>query len=345
MHKLWLALVVALMIAAGVSISASAGVLAETRIIAHRGASAYLPEHSREAYLLAYGMGADFLEPDLVLSADGVLVSLHDATLEATTDVAELYPDRVRSDGRWYALDFTLAELRRLNLRERVEPDSGQPRYPDRWPSERGRFNLVSFDELVEWTTELNRMTGRSVGLYPELKFPALHAEHGHDIAAALVAALDRHGLPRAELPVFIQCFEPAPLQRLRAEHGQRFRLVQLIGENAWAMNAIDYDAMRSPGGLAAVAAYADAIGPPLARLVELDDADRPVPSSLFREARALEMEIHPFTFRRESMPAGITLEQMLGLFMHELKVEALFTDHTDIAVAVRARGAHLPSR
>ncbi|PKL96148.1 MAG: glycerophosphodiester phosphodiesterase, partial [Gammaproteobacteria bacterium HGW-Gammaproteobacteria-8] len=316
---------------------------ADTRIIAHRGASAYLPEHSREAYLLAYGMGADFLEPDLVLSADGVLLSLHDATLEATTDVAERYPDRARADGRWYPFDFSFEELRRLNLRERIESDTQKPRYPGRWPAGRGRFQLVSFDELIELTVELNRMTGRRVGLYPELKFPDLHAEQGLDITAALLEALDRHGLPRADLPLFIQCFEPEPLRRLRAERGDRLQLVQLIGENDWAINAIDYDAMRSPEGLATVAGYADAIGPPLARLLAIDADGRPGASRLFTQARRLQLAIHPYTFRRESMPVGSSLEAMLGLFMHQLKVEALFTDHPDVAAAVRA--AHLPSR
>lgn len=345
MHRFRPALVVLLMIATGGLALESAGVVADTRIIAHRGASAYLPEHSREAYLLAYGMGADFLEPDLVLTADGVLVSMHDATLEATTDAAERYPDRARADGRWYAFDFTLAELRRLNLRERVEPDTGQARYPERWPAGRGRFQLVSFDELIELTIELNRMTGRTVGLYPELKFPSLHAEQGLDISAVLVETLGRHGLPRADLPLFIQCFEPGPLESLRAEFGDRFRLIQLIGENDWAMNAIDYDAMRSVDGLQAISAYADGIGAPLARLIEPGAGNVPRAAAMLDRARALGLEIHPFTFRRESMPAGTTLEQMLGLFMHQLKVEALFTDHPDLAIAVRASTAHLPSR
>jgi len=344
MHRFRLGLAALLVSAAGGSISASAGasadVLADTRIIAHRGASAYLPEHSREAYLLAYGMGADFLEPDLMLTADGALISLHDATLDATTDVARRYPNRARPDGHWYPFDFTLDELRALTLRERVEPDSGRARYPQRWPADRGRFQITSFDDLVELTVELNRMTGRRVGLYPELKFPQLHAAQGLDITAALVEALQQHDLPRADLPLFVQCFEPDPLQRLRAAYGDRLQLVQLIGENDWAMNLIDYDAMWSESGLAAVAAYADAIGPPLARLVEIDVGGAAVPTVHFGRARRLGLKIHPYTFRRESMPAGIKLEAMLQWFIHEQKVDALFTDHPDLAAAVRARPA-----
>jgi len=309
---------------------------AETRIIAHRGASAYLPEHTREAYMLAYGFGADFLEPDLVMSADGVLLALHDVTLEATTDVFEVFPDRAREDGRFYVMDFTWAELEQLQVYERVDPLTGLRRFPDRWPRGKGQFRLTSFDELLELTAELNRMTGRAVGVYPEIKFPRLHADKGLDITAALVDALERHGLPRADFPVFIQCFRPGPLKRIRASHGDRFALVQLIGENEWAMNDIDYDAMREPEALREIATYADGIGPPFDRLIEPKVGGEIEVTEMFRVARELGLEIHPFTFRRESMPEGVALEDLLGLFMHELKVEALFTDHTDVAVRVR---------
>ena len=311
---------------------------AETQIIAHRGASAYLPEHTREAYLLAYGQGADFLEPDLVLSADGVLVALHDATLEATSDVAEVFPDRARGDGRFYAFDFTLAELRRLNFGERVDPITGRARFPQRWPVGQGGFGIVTFDELLELTLELNRSTGRAVGVYPELKFPRLHRESGLDITAALITALEAHGLPRDDFPVFIQCFEPEPLQRIRAEHGDRYSLVQLIGENRWAMNRVNYDQMRSPEGLQRIAEYADGIGIAFARLIETDADDNARPSELFERARGLGLEIHPYTLRRESMPNGVELERMLDLLIHELKVEALFTDHPDVALSVREK-------
>ena len=313
-------------------------VVAETQIIAHRGASAYLPEHTREAYLLAYGQGADFLEPDLVLSADGVLVALHDATLEATSNVAEVFPDRAREDGRFYAFDFTLAELRRLNFGERVDPVTGQARFPERWPVGQGRFGIVTFDDLLELTLELNRSTGRSVGVYPELKFPSLHHESGLDITAALIAALESHDSPRDDLPVFIQCFEPEPLQRIRAEHGDRYSLVQLIGENRWAMNRVNYDQMRRPEGLQQIAEYADGIGIAFARLIETDTGGKPRQSELFGRARGLGLEIHPYTLRRESMPNDIKLESMLDFLIHELKVEAVFTDHPDVALSVREK-------
>lgn len=114
--------------------------MSDTLIIAHRGASAYLPEHTFEAYLLACGQGADFIEPDLVMTADDHLIALHDLTLDATTDVSQVFPDRAREDGEFYAIDFTLEELRRLKVSERIEPGSGEARYGDRWPPELGTF-------------------------------------------------------------------------------------------------------------------------------------------------------------------------------------------------------------
>ncbi len=320
--------------------SAAEVAVSETRIIAHRGASAYLPEHTREAYLLAYGFGADFLETDLVMSADGVLVALHDATLEAVTDVFALFPDRAREDGRFYVMDFSWAELEQLRVHERANPVTGLRRFPDRWPRGAGVFRLTTFDELVELTVELNRMTGRRVGVYPEIKFPRLHAETGLDITTGLIEALERHGLPREDLPMFIQCFRPGPLERIRKAHGERFALVQLIGENEWDMNDIDYDGMRTTAALRDIAGYADGIGPPFDRLIERGADGQVEAAEMFRVARGLGLEIHPFTFRRESMPEGVALEDMLRLFIHELKVEALFTDHTDVAVRVRSFGS-----
>lgn len=318
------------------TLSFSHALTAETTVIAHRGASAYLPEHSREAYLLAYGQGADYLEPDLVLSADGTLIALHDKTLDATTNVAQVFPDRARDDGHFYAIDFHIDELRQLTLRERVEADTRAARYPNRWPIDRGQFQLVTFDELIELTRELNRTTGRQVGLYPELKFPGYHAAHEQDITGALIEVLTREGLPTENLPIYIQSFEPAPLQAIHQAHGERFSLIQLIGENDWAMNDVDYDAMRSREGLKAIAEYATGIGPPLTRVIDRLEGERSLNASpLLKAARELGLEVHPFTFRREGLPEGVSLEELLRAFMGPLAIEGVFTDHPDLAVSI----------
>lgn len=311
---------------------------AETLVIAHRGASAYLPEHTLEAYALAYGQGADFLEPDLVMTADGHLIALHDLTLEATTNVAERFPERARADGGFYAIDFTLAELRSLKVGERVDPETGQARYPARWPVGMGQFRIVEFNELIEFTRALNRTTGRRVGLYPETKAPRFHADHGQDIGAALVSVLLAHDLPSTDLPVFIQSFEPEPLHAIHAKHGDRFPLIQLIGLNDWGMNEVDYEAMISEQGLSRVAEYAVGIGPLLSLLVEGELGEATRPSQLFKQARALNLAMHPYTFRREGLPAEISLEALLDLFIGQLQIDGVFTDNPDVAVQRRAR-------
>lgn len=319
--------------------------MAEPLIIAHRGASAYLPEHTLEAYLLAHGQGADFIEPDLVMTADDYLVALHDRTLEATTNVAERFPGRQRPDGGFYAIDFNLDELRQLNVSERQEPETGLPRYPQRWRSTAHSFRIVEFQELLIWLKELNRTTGRTVGIYPETKFPAFHAEHGKDIAKALTDVLIKHDLPTESLPVFIQSFEPEPLQTIRSQYADRFQLIQLIGLNEWSMNQVDYDAMVTPAGIRSVASYADGVGPPFISLIRLQDGAAPKPTHLFENARSANLKIHPFTFRREGLPAGTALEDLLRVFFHDLQIDGVFTDHPDVAVRERAGPAQaLPS-
>ena len=317
----------------------------EPVVIAHRGASAYLPEHSMAAYLLAYGQGADFLEPDLVMTADGHLIALHDLTLNATTNVATVFPDRARDDGGFYAIDFALQEIQQLRLNERAEPDTGLARYPQRWPvdgdgNDLALFEVVEFTQLLQMVTELNRSTGRRVGVYPELKFARFHQSHGKDFAQALTDTLERHALPSDQLPVFIQSFEPEPLLAIHERFGERFPLIQLIGLDDWGMNHVDYAHMTSADGLAEVAEYAIGIGPPLQLLVADPQAlisEAPVEASdLLQQARAVGLHVHPFTFRREGLPEGLSLERLLDVFFHDLKVEGVFTDNPDVAVARR---------
>jgi glycerophosphoryl diester phosphodiesterase len=129
-------------------------------VIGHRGASGYLPEHTLEAYALAHGQGADYIEPDLVRTRDGAFLCLHDIYLEPTTDVATVFPGRARADGRFYAADFTLEEIRRLRVRERLER---------RFPRDASRFAAPTFEEMIELVAGLNRTTGRGGGVYPEV--------------------------------------------------------------------------------------------------------------------------------------------------------------------------------
>jgi glycerophosphoryl diester phosphodiesterase len=300
---------------------------AEPLIIAHRGASGYLPEHTLAAYSLAYAQGADYLEPDLMMSADGHPVALHDRTLDAVSDVRAVFPGRARADGLHYVVDFTLAELRRLTLNERIDPTTGTMRYPQRFPADRGRFQVVTLPELIELVQGLNHSTGRRVGIYPELKAVAFHAEEGHDITATVLSILDRYGYRSADDGCIVQSFEAEPLLRLREEFGSRLALVQLLGDDAAAYTTED---------LTAIAAYADGIGPPVGSIVSSVDSDGvPVVSALVRDAQALGLMVHPYTFRADALPPGVTFEAWLALFTDEIGVDGVFTDHPDRAASV----------
>src|SRR6266478_3317261 len=153
---------------------------AEKIIIAHRGASGYLPEHTLEAKAVAHAMGADFLEQDLVLSMDGVPVVMHDIHVDTVTDVARRFPDRKRADGRYYAIDFTLAELKSLHITERFNPKTGRAVYEGRFPLWQSTFAIPTLEEELQLIQGLNRSTGRNVGIYPEIKSPSWHREKEH---------------------------------------------------------------------------------------------------------------------------------------------------------------------
>ena len=312
---------------------------ADPLIIAHRGASGYLPEHTLAAHAMAYAQGADYLEPDLVLSADGHPVVLHDLTLDAVSDVRERFPGRARDDGLHYVVDFDLAELRQLRIHERIDPETGEPRFPGRFPEDRGRFGVITLAELIELTQELNAVTGREVGIYPEIKFTAFHQAAGHDFVAILMTILDRYGYRGADAHCIIQSFEPAPLVRLRDEFDTELPLVQLLGENAWRMNDVDYDTMYSPDGLETIADYADGIGPPIHRIIgDVAAKGAPAISSLVADAEAAGLEVHPYTLRADRLPAGLKFNALIRLLFTEVGVDGVFTDHPDrVAAVVRA--------
>ena len=317
-------------------------------VIAHRGASAYLPEHTLEAAAYAHALGTDFVEQDLVMSRDDVLVVLHDIHLEMTTDVARVFPDRARPDGRFYAVDFDWDELRQLSVNERVNSQTGERVYPNRFPLQLGPFRLCTLEEQVDLIQGLNRSTGRNVGIYPEIKAPSWHASEGKDLSTPLLAMLERYGYHGPEARVFVQCFEAAELSRLRFELGTELPLIQLIGIAAWNHPEVDYDAMRTPAGLAKIATYANGIGPHFDQiLLGIDRANNPRLSSLVRDAQAKGLAVHPYTFRADALPADVTdFDGLLDLFIQQIEVDGLFTDHPDLAHArVNALPAESPSK
>ena len=201
-------------------------------IIAHRGASGYLPEHTLESKALAYGMGADFIEQDLVLSKDDVPVVIHDIHLEEVTNVKEVFPERKREDGRYYVIDFTFVELLGLQVNERINRKTGQVVYPDRFPSGTSSFSLHSLQQEIELIQGLNKSTGKEVGIYPEIKNPGFHREEGKDISKIVLGILEEYGYSDLKDACVLQCFDRWELRRIRVELGSRLFLTQLMEES-----------------------------------------------------------------------------------------------------------------
>ncbi len=294
-------------------------------VIAHRGASGYLPEHTLEAYALAVEQGADFIEPDLVITKDGVLIARHENELSDTTDAAQKFPDRKTTktiDGRevegWFSEDFTLDEIKTLRANERV---------PFRDQSNNGRFEIPTFAEVLALRARLSSESGRTVGIYPETKHPSYFAGLDMPLEEPLLRALEDADLNRADAPVFIQSFEVTNLMKLNAL--TEVPLIQLIGGSA----DHEIEAMGFDG----IASYADGIGPAKGLIIPMDREGRTgPPSDLVERAHAAGLLVHPYTFRPEPefLPAQYGGDAAAELCAFAaLGIDGLFTDATDIAL------------
>ncbi|OFI36101.1 glycerophosphodiester phosphodiesterase [Alteromonas lipolytica] len=295
-------------------------------IIAHRAASGYLPEHTLAAVALAHAQQPDYIEQDLVLTKDGQLVVLHDIHLETVTNVEQVFPARQRQDGRFYALDFTLAELKTLRVHERTN-EKGQQVFPHRYLGS-GDFTIPTFEEEITTIASLNRTTGQNVGLYAEIKSPAWHQQQGVDISKAVLKVLRQHNLDDAEANIYIQCFDFEEIKRLRDELGAKVKLVQLIAENSWNETPTNYDKLKTPEGMQAASRYVQGIGPWLAHVTTVKEGKPTMELAPWVvAAQQAGLVIHPYTFRTDALPPGIQAEQLLMLIVKKWQFEGLFTD------------------
>jgi len=305
-------------------------------VIAHRGASGYLPEHTREAKAAAHAMGADYLEQDVIASRDGVLLVLHDTYLDDVTDVAERFPGRARADGRSYVIDFDYEELASLSVHERTSADAGvsglsrSQTWPGRFPASVGGFRISTFDEELVLIAGLNRSTGRRAGIYPEIKDPAWHAQNGIDLTHLVMTALESHGFLADAAggdaaPAYLQCFDASQLQRIRRDIDPSIPLVQLLTSE----DDVSAEALER------IAAYAQGIGPPYVSLVR-ETSGGIEPNGLCTQAQQLGLSVHPYTFRKDQLPAfADTFEALVGFFAGEVGIDGMFTDFPDAAISI----------
>jgi glycerophosphoryl diester phosphodiesterase len=313
-------------------------------VIAHRGASGYRPEHTLEAYELAITMGADFIEPDLVITKDGVLLARHESELSKTTDVADHpelahYRTTKRIEGHevtgWFAEDLTFAEVTTLRARER---------HLFRSHEHDGLFKIPTFDEVLDLAVNKSRETGRPIGVYPETKHPSYFRSLGLPLEESLLAALEDKGRLAPLVPVFIQSFETANLQAMRRQTD--LPLIQLLDfkgqprDLAEAGDPRTYDDLATPQGLAAIAGYAQGIGPHKRRIVPAGPDGRLLPpTSLVADAHRAGLAVHSWTFRSEEpflAPdySGVPEGEYEQFF--DLRVDGVFSDFASVAVHVR---------
>ena len=297
---------------------------AEPLIIAHRGASGYLPEHTLAGYELAVKLGADYIEPDLQLTSDGVLVAMHDETLQRTTNIAELFAER---NGGYKVSDFSLAEVRTLTVRP---TGTGKATYPGFTPTAPA-LRVPTFDEVIALARMQSTTTGRTIGIYPEAK------QADPVMEDKILAALTRQRYTSADDKVFLQSFSDATVKSLDAKQralGLKVPLI-LLGH---AVTLPDGTAMIGvPGNrmlaLGEVAGFASGVG------VSIADAKYPLTRTFVEQAHAAGLAVHGWTFAKADLAAAA---DEYKLFL-DMGVDGLFSNYSDLAV--KARNAFMATR
>lgn len=330
-------------------------------VVAHRGASGYLPEHTLEAKALAFFMQSDYLEQDLVLSKDDVPIVLHDIYLDDVTDVATKFDaTRGRKVGnvtKYYAIDFTFEEIKTLKATERFKTPNQTQVYPSRFPLWESSFQLNSFEEEIQLIMGMyksfksvydkndNQIDIRKVkmpGLYVELKRPEFHKQKKKtNFSEIVLNVLAKYKLSSehddSERPkVIIQCFDPIELKRIRTELKSNLTLVQLLEAksepNLEGLPTIDYNEWNSLEGLTKIKEFANGIGPEKDQVIVVGQDKSIKPSNLTENAKKLGLFIHPYTFRIDSLPTYVSsYSELLDLFLNKIRVDGLFTDFPDL--------------
>lgn len=321
-------------------------------VVGHRGASGYRPEHTLASYELAARMGADFIEPDLVITKDGHLVCRHEPEIGGTTDVAQ-HPEFASRkttkslDGKdttgWFAEDFTLAELRTLRAVERI-PDERQNNtiYDGLWP-------VPTFEEALKLRERLSKELGREIGIYPETKHPTYFREMRKPLEEKLVPLLRRYGLNRRNAPVRVQSFELKNLLMMRDKMRVKSPLVFLTSAKGGPFgDDRTYAELLEPSGMATYADKIDGLGPDWALVIpKKADGTLGSPTDLVKNAHALGLEVCPYTVRAENtfLPTDYRTGddpadygRVLDLFakLYATGIDGIFSDNPDIALVAR---------
>ena len=292
-------------------------------VIAHRGASGYVPEHTLESKAMAHAMGADYIEQDLVLSKDDIPIVIHDIYLEQVTNVLEIYPDRSRKDGRFYVIDFSLDELMELSVNERISLKTKKPVFPNRFPLSQASFKLHTLQQEIELIQGLNHSRGTNIGIYPEIKNPGFHKKQGKDISKIVLEVLKTYGYTQKSDACILQCFDAVELQRIRNELDCDLFLTQLL------------EFPESLDNLEKYASYADAIGPSIEQLMIASlGKSKQEKKGIISKAHDLNLKVHAYTFRQDEHPNFDSFDALLEFGLMDLELDGVFTDFPDTVIS-----------
>ena len=315
-------------------------------IVGHRGAPGYVPEETERSYRLALQLGADYIEPDLVMSKDGVLIVRHENDLSDTTNADEVYPnliaekvvDGVKEKGV-FSEDLTLAQIKKLKAKERL---------PYRSHKDDGKYDVLTFEEYLQIAKDEGEKRGRPIGLIPEIKHSTYFHKLGFDPERQLVRLLNKYGYNKYKSPVIIQSMEISNLKRLRGM--VRVELMQLLDEPnlqpadvVAAHGKLTYKEMATPKGLRRIARYADWISPDKSYIIPLNENSKtmPKPTSFVHDAHVAGLNVMPWTFRADDVDvrkfySGDEDAEYNQFF--SLGIDGLFTDFPDLAAKFRER-------
>lgn len=333
--KLFLSLVLALGIAApALAQEPAKDAPYRPQVAAHRGASAYVPEHTIPAKTMAYAMNPDFIEQDVVMTKDGVLMIMHDPDLDTTTDVAKKFPGRARADGKYYAADFTWPEIETLIVTERFDPKTGKPVFSGRFPVDTGiAFRVPKFEEELKLIQGLNKSTGKNVGVYVEVKEPEFYKQEGKDITGEVIKMLDKYGYNSPEANSILQTFSFEAAKEAR-EKGWKGDLAMLVipGGQHLTNDKNIHDWLLTPAGIAEVSQYATIYAPWFSSLaVPNPDGNGYEINNLADEARKNGMKVHSWTWRKDSPFKGFkNSEEALDVAFKKIKLDGMFADFPD---------------
>lgn len=299
--------------------------------VAHRGASGYLPEHTRASTVMAHALGAEYIEQDVQLSRDGVPVVLHDIYLDNISNVAEVFPKRHRPDGKYYVVDFTLNHLKQLTLTPRRNKD-GELRYPQRFSAQSVPFRVQTLAENLTLIKELNRVRDTATGVYIEVKAPRWYQHQDYDPTAAVVKVIEQQGYKDGALPtpIYLQSFDPETLRRLKREFHIDYPLVQLIADNSWNESDVDYDSLRTYAGMESLSSYADSVGLWLNHVLEGVKDGKPQWGEVLDNAQRSNIDVFVYTLRADDLPEGVESHKQLRSWLKSAGVVGAFSDFPD---------------